>query len=168
MGITTVRQVTTTEVWRDRRKEKLLSQTRWWIASSTDRQTAQDTYFYKKLTERTPDIQACSLLSLGSRADSALYFPLPGVELFHAFMLIIHSPLLSFLTGRLNVCSSGLEAGRMLNSLLQSSPALRVSYRGDCLWGRFFPFTGPSDGYPKECVLLGSWRQRSLYWLNTQ
>lgn len=150
MGITTVRQVTTTEVWRDGGKEKLLSQTRWWIASSTDRQTAKDTYFYKKVDRKNsrhpgplssqPWVQSWL---------SPLCFPLPGVELFHAFMLIIHIPLLSFLTGRLNVCSSGLEAGRMLNSLLQSSPVLQGSYQGDCLWGRFFPFKGPSDGYPK-------------------
>lgn len=55
-----------------RMQGKLLSQTGWWIVSSADRQTARGTYFYKNLTERTPDIQACSLLTLISRADSAL------------------------------------------------------------------------------------------------
>ena len=97
---------------------KLLSQTGWWIVSSAGRQTARGTYFYKKLTERTPDIQACSLLIPVSRADSALCFPLQNGELFHALVLIIHIQLLSFLTRRLNVYLSELEPGWMLNSLL--------------------------------------------------
>lgn len=87
------------------------------------RQTdSERTYFYTKLTERTPDIQACSLLLLASRADSALCVSPCRVEGFHAFTLIIHIPLLSFLTGPLTVCLSGLELGWMLNSLQQPSP----------------------------------------------
>lgn len=71
VGLTTARHVTTTEVWGDGRKESYVY--RLGDGSplqQTDRQL-EVLSFYKKLTERTPDIQASSPLILVSRADSA-------------------------------------------------------------------------------------------------
>lgn len=132
VGITTVRQVTTTEVWRDGPKESRFH--RPGDGSSpqqTDRQLEVLIFiksWQKELQTSRP--APCSVL-----CPELTQLSQDG-ELFHALLLIIPIQLLSFLTGRLNVSLSGLELGWMLNSLLFSSPGMNFSYLGYCLWGK--------------------------------